>query len=254
MRCPVCDSNSRYFFRNRETKRPFFRCEKCLYTFSTEQKPNFEEAKGFFKAQWEESPDGGCPDSYPLFYALLESVGRPSLKALDFGCGNGEFIRFLRNKGIETLGVDPIPVENDMKPYVYSTLDELPEKRFDVITAFEVFEHLDRPRDTLSQLLPFLDQNGFVFIATTLTNRALTNTRCIPYWLYQKDATHIGFFHERTFEWLAARFNLEIHILRHCFVVLDKSSQRLIDVDPQGTKFIFRKEEHSYLARRPGPF
>jgi SAM-dependent methyltransferase len=190
--------------------------------------------------------------SYPLFYTLLESAGKTSATALDFGCGNGAFIRYLRGKGIETLGVDPVHVDNDMSPYVYSSLDDLSEKRFDVITAFEVFEHLDRPDDTISQLLSHLEENGFVYITTALTNRALTSIRCFQHWIYQKDPTHIGFFHERTFEWLAARHGLEIHVFRYDSVVLDRSFERLVDIEKDG--FVFREVRDSHILHKPGPF
>ena len=161
-------------------------------------------------------------------------------------------MRFLRDRGIETFGVDPVPLENDMRPYVYPRLEDLPQKRFDVITAFEVFEHLARPCDKLSQLLTFLNENGFIFITTTLTNRALTNLRCFEYWIYERDLTHVGFFHERTFEWLAARHNLYVHFFHYCFIVLDRSSERLIDVEDN--QFVFRNQKHSLVIDRPAEF
>jgi SAM-dependent methyltransferase len=206
----------------------------------------------YFREQWEERPDGAFPESYRLFYGLLESRGNTCPKVLDFGCGNGAFIRFLRNQGIETIGVDPIPVENDMRRHIHTSLLELPEGRFDAITAFEVFEHLDRPCDTLSHLVTLLDEDAFIFITTAVTNRALTNIRCFEHWIYQKDPTHIGFFHERTFEWIALRFNLEAHLFRYCCVVLDRSFERLIDVE--NGRFVFRRDGQSHLVYRPGPF
>lgn len=249
MKCPVCDTSARYFVRNRETNRVFFRCYKCDYVFTTEKQLDFEAEEKYFKEKWENKPDGGSPESYPILQTLLGTMGKPPGKALDFGCGNGGLIRILRNSGIHALGVDPIPVENDMGSYVYSKLDDLPETKFDVITAIEVFEHLDRPCDTLSELLTFLDENGFIFITTALINRALTNIRYFPYWVYQRDLTHIGFFHERTFEWLAAKFKLDIHILDHYYVVLDKSFKRLIIV--YDNHFVFAKDDHSYVIHRP---
>ena len=252
MDCPVCDSDARYFFRNRETGRVFFRCENCYYIFTTERKLGFEETKAHFKNQWIERPDGAYPACYTMLYRLLESTGKAGQRALDFGCGNGAFVKFLREKGVETFGIDPIPVDNDMASCVYPRLEDLPEKRFDVITALEVFEHLDRPSDTVSRLLSYLNEDGFIFLTTALTNRALTSIRCFPYWIYQKDPTHVGFFDQRTFEWMATRFNLEIHIFHHDFVVLDRSFERLIDVE--GDRFLFRPEKHSPLVQRRRSF
>jgi SAM-dependent methyltransferase len=232
--------------------RVFFRCENCYYIFTTERNLSSEETKAHFKNQWIQKPEGAYPACCTLLHGLLESTGKPCRRALDFGCGNGGLVRSLRERGIETFGIDPIPVENDLAHCVYPRLEDLPEKRFDMITALEVFEHLDRPSDTLSRLISYLSEDGFIFLTTALTNRALTGIRCFPYWIYQKDPTHVGFFDQRTFEWMATRFSLEIHIFHHDFVVLDRSFERLVDIE--GDRYVFRPEKHSPLVQKRRSF
>jgi SAM-dependent methyltransferase len=195
------------------------------------------------------TPEGSSPGSYPIFYQLLQSTGKSPLRVLDFGCGNGVLVKFLRERGIETLGVDPVSAECDVKRYIYRALSDLPEQKFDAIAAIEVFEHLKRPVDTLSELMPFLDEGGFIFITTALTNRSLPNPRVFPYWVYQKDPAHVGFFHEKTLEWIAERFGFDIHILDFNYIVLDRGSGRLIMRVEPDNRLVFLREDHSVVVR-----
>jgi SAM-dependent methyltransferase len=162
--------------------------------------------------------------------SLLNELGSSPLSVLDFGCGDGGLIRLLLNKGIRTLGVDPIPSENNIRNYVYPTLADLPDKRFDIIVCIEVLEHLDNPLNTLSQLLELLDDNGIIFLTTALSNRSLSSLRAFPHWIYLDDPTHIGFFHEKTFHWIAEKLSVDVHIIgcNSSIILLDKTFNRLI--------------------------
>jgi len=115
-----------------------------------------------------------------------------------------------------------------MKSFTYKTLEELPVKKFDVIISIEAFEHIPNPAETISRLVEFLDDDGFIFLTTALSNRSMSNLRYFPYWIYQQDRTHIGFFHERTFEWLAAKLNLDLFVAHYDLIVLHKSFNRII--------------------------
>lgn len=237
--CAVCAASAGFFVRNAETGRDFFRCGRCGFIFSTpqERRLSAEEERKFFKDQWERAPEGGNPGCHPTVLSLARTSGVESLKALDFGCGNGGLVRFLRAEGIPAYGVDRVPVDNDMRPFVFNGLEELPEMKFGLITAIEVFEHLPRPVETLEALLARLAPDGFLFLTTALTNRAMAHIKFFPHWIYQKDPTHIGFFAEKTFETLAAKYGLELQVFGYGDFILDRSGKRL--VVQQGGQFVF---------------
>jgi SAM-dependent methyltransferase len=217
---------------NRETGRTFHICPACYYIFehTDEKRVGQAEEEEFFKRQWEASPEGGNPDCYKHVKSLLETSGRLDIATLDFGCGDGGLVRFLRDGGIKAFGVDRVPVDNDMKEYVYTDLDRLPDMKFDLITAVEVMEHLHDPVGILEKLAPLLAEDGFIYLTTMLTNRAMPGIRFFPYWIYQADATHVGFFHEKTFDIIAEKLGLDLQVFGTGDVVLDSSFRRVITV------------------------
>lgn len=230
MPCAVCRGDAGFFVKNPESGRVFFRCGGCGYIFAApeEQRLSREEESAFFKGQWRQTPDGGNAGCYPAILSLAQSCGISPVKALDFGCGNAGLIRRLRANGIPAYGIDRVPVDNDMRPFVFKDFAELPAMKFDLITAIEVFEHLPDPAAVLDELLARLSPDGFLFITTALTNRSMAHIKYFPHWIYQKDATHIGFFSERTMEYLARKNGLELQVFGYGDFILDRSKKRLV--------------------------
>jgi SAM-dependent methyltransferase len=97
-------------------------------------------------------------------------------KLLDVGCGEGVFVNYARNKGFEAYGIDfsHESIEAGKKLYnlnslFTATLQEVQEKtgipQFDIITLFEVLEHLDDPRAFLSEVSQLLKKDGSLVVS-----------------------------------------------------------------------------------------
>lgn len=97
---------------------------------------------------------------------------------LDFGCGFGGFLSKVKDissrcVGIE-LGLDERSYMEGIGLEVYSSIDELEEiDKFDNITLFHVFEHLDRPVEVLRKLHKHLKEDGKLIIEVPNANDAL---------------------------------------------------------------------------------
>ena len=94
------------------------------------------------------------------------------LSALDFGCGEGDFLARLSIKqkvGIDysESALDRAREKDSVAEYILS--DEsglnLLDRKFHVITSFGVLEHISDPRQTLRDLVKLSAENGIVIIS-----------------------------------------------------------------------------------------
>jgi SAM-dependent methyltransferase len=92
--------------------------------------------------------------------ARLENLGlRKSAMIIDYGCGNGVFLEFLKRKGYTNCsGYDPFVVQ-------YA---ELPNRsaRFDWIILNDTIEHVGNIRETLVDCASRLESGGLLYIGT----------------------------------------------------------------------------------------
>lgn len=91
-------------------------------------------------------------------------------RLLDIGCGDGIFARQIASTGWSVIGVDPaipedipqFPHENLclVRAYSASTAE------FDVVTLFDVIEHVEDPVDFLAYAISFLKPGGYLVVET----------------------------------------------------------------------------------------
>lgn len=80
---------------------------------------------------------------------------------LDFGCGNGLFVSFLKKNNVAVDGYDKFSGD----------FNALPEKnKYDVVTAIEVFEHLAEPYSEIDEIFSFLKEGGILMVETSFTD------------------------------------------------------------------------------------
>jgi 2-polyprenyl-3-methyl-5-hydroxy-6-metoxy-1,4-benzoquinol methylase len=92
---------------------------------------------------------------------LLRRIEKAGLRKedaiLDYGCGNGVFIRFLEQRGYRKVtGFDPYVVE-----YAHA-----PEGSFDCVMANDVIEHVDDPRALVAACARLVRPGGLLYIGT----------------------------------------------------------------------------------------
>jgi SAM-dependent methyltransferase len=81
----------------------------------------------------------------------------PELRILDYGAGSGQTAQSLRELGFKNvLNYDPFN----------STYASPPAGTFDLIICFEVMEHTPQPRQTVTEILRFLQDPGLVLFST----------------------------------------------------------------------------------------
>ena len=90
---------------------------------------------------------------------LSRAHGRSPLRLLDFGCGDGKFLRLGAGLGFEVFGVDSSASRRDRAERggipIAASLSELDARSgdgYDCVTLFEVLEHVADPRGILEAL------------------------------------------------------------------------------------------------------
>ena len=90
-------------------------------------------------------------DDNRRYLYLLEKI--KNKKILDFGAGNGGFLFKAKEVANDVFGIEPeiqfksFFKKNKLK--ILKSLEDLNDEKFDLITAFHVFEHLKDPLDIL---------------------------------------------------------------------------------------------------------
>lgn len=95
-------------------------------------------------------------------------------RALDVGCGNGQFLAYIRRHGWNVEGIDLSPTAAEVARTVFDvpvqvgTLDDvgLPSRSFDFVHMSHVIEHVISPARTLGQVASLLRPGGRVYIET----------------------------------------------------------------------------------------
>ena len=159
----------------------YYRCKSCNFISSTPTlNPNFKLEFSEYEPSYR-SYLSSQPSDRANFTSLLNwiesfvSLNNDNVAHLDIGTGSGKFIQLIRSRrpcysnGIEpskaiyeAFSLHKIGIECK-ELAEFSTISN---KKFDVITAFDVLEHLPAPRDFFDSARKLLNTNGYIFIST----------------------------------------------------------------------------------------
>lgn len=154
--------------------------------------------------------------------------------ALDVGCASGNFLRLLSQKGWDVKGIE---LDQDMfenvkqqgfdvsntplehyEPASLSARPALPAGRpasFQLITLFDVIEHLPYLNKDLEKLSGLLDSKGSIVLVTpnikSMQHRLLGNK-----WFQFKPMEHIYYFSPKTLEQVVKPYNLKVKHVSSC--------------------------------------
>ncbi len=135
--------------------------------------------------------------TYRPFFARVEPKAAPRL--LDVGCGVGAFCQAAKLHGFEVAGIDvsaTAVAEGQARgdvPLRVATLEEVvgAGERYDVVTAFEVLEHLSDPVAFLSEARKLLGPGGHLFATVPRWDSPTVHEATRPDWL---PPIHVSFF------------------------------------------------------------
>ncbi len=132
---------------------------------------------------------------------------------LDFGCGTGSFLNYMKLHNWHSMGIEPSDkarkITEELGINVKKNLANLPEQKFNVITLWHVLEHIHELNTTLDSLTHILAQNGTIFIAVP-NHKSYDSIHYNSKWAAYDVPRHLWHFNQNNISDLAANHNLEI--------------------------------------------
>lgn len=188
--CPLCGSAQTGHY-HADSVREYHRCSACDLVFVPAAffvSP--EEEKGLYDMHENDPRDMAYRQFLSRLFDPMQERLPDHARGLDFGSGPGPTLsRMFEEQGHRVRLYDPF----------YAPDTSAFRGEYDFITATEVAEHLHRPAFELERLWSLLRPAGWLGIMT----RRLGPEQHFPDWHYKNDPTHVIFFSDLTFEWLA---------------------------------------------------
>src|SRR5687767_7812754 len=204
MKCKICQSPSSIFGKTKVIQKhliSFYRCDKC----------------GFMQSEspyWlDESYSTAITKSYigmlgrnlqmidvtkKLILMCFPATG----KFIDYGGGYGIFVRLMRDQGFDFYRHDPL-CENIFAEGFESHSNEV----YDLLTAWEVFEHLVDPMAEIEAMLKYSEN---ILFSTTLLP---PSPKLLGQWWYYglEHGQHVSFYTRETLKFISKKHNLKLN-------------------------------------------
>ncbi|TFH85183.1 class I SAM-dependent methyltransferase [Billgrantia azerbaijanica] len=208
--CPLCASDKTTHY-HRDARREYHQCQRCDLVFVPPASRLGRAAEKAVYDQHENHPDD---PGYRRFLARLFDPLRgrlaPGARGLDFGAGPGPTLSVMFEEAGHPMAIyDPF----------YAPDASALARTYDFITATEVVEHLFAPGRELTRLAGLLAPGGWLGVMT----KRVASREAFARWHYILDPTHVAFFSERTFLWLADHLGMRVEFPAADVALLQKS-------------------------------
>jgi 2-polyprenyl-3-methyl-5-hydroxy-6-metoxy-1,4-benzoquinol methylase len=220
--CPLCRGDLLVqrkvfaFDTDKPDEMTVMECGRCEFAWQWPLTRSTDESVEFFEKNYSLTEEDSyfdkskkrevCAMEIEFLNSLVPARGR----LLDTGSGNGTFAEVAFEDGWTSYGLDPAGPEIEehadgrqlrLQKGVHSDLDV--DEQFDVITMWDVVEHLERPLDVIDECKSRLTPGGWLVLETgnfQSTGRILGGQN---WWCFQSD--HRWYFTPRSLEEILKR-------------------------------------------------
>jgi 2-polyprenyl-3-methyl-5-hydroxy-6-metoxy-1,4-benzoquinol methylase len=266
--CSVCNQeNYDYWYKPSQSPGPIVQCKGCGFVYVNpiqsdkaliQEGPVLDDRPAYLLESSDLNDIQGSWEQ-PIIEKYLNELHAKKLNAqealghinsvvskrgamLDFGCFCGVFLSAAAQDGWDCYGLEPL-----VMPAIYArghfglqvttgTLreDTFPPNFFDVVTAFQVFEHLIHPEEEIEKIRKILKPGGLLLIEVPNIDTIMVKFLRAKHRHFVQD--HVSFFSSKTLSELLSRMGFQtrkvyyptrILSLHHFVWWLGKYNQRL---------------------------
>lgn len=198
------------FFKDRN--RSYHHCLGCdlIYVDKSFHLDACEE-KEVYDQHENDASDLGYRKFLGRLFDPLEAKLEKGAHGLDFGSGPGPTL---------SLMFSELGYEMSIYDKFYADDESVFEEQYDFISSTEVIEHLAKPRKELDRLWSCLKPKGYLGLMTKLAS----GEKNFPVWHYKNDPTHIAFYSQESFAYLAQQLNASLEFLGADVIILRKQA------------------------------
>lgn len=194
--CPLCCHQQIETYAH-DSRRHYYECQCCQLVFV--DNADFlspAEEKGVYDQHQNDPQDQGYRTFLSRLFDPVSAEVAPLAQGLDFGSGPGPTL---------SLMFEEVGFSMAIYDHFYANDPSVWQHTYDFITTSEVVEHLHNVGDELERLWSHLNAGGVLGIMTKM----VTDVAAFERWHYKNDPTHVRFFSQHTFHWLAQHWQAD---------------------------------------------
>lgn len=227
--CCVCDNTNPSDFKIIYQKEKFsvIECKICSFTFIPpyfRKQISYENYKDENVANAVRNGNNWVKiERHKLRYDLIKKY-KPSGSLFDLGAGWGHFML----TG-QMLGYDVYGIEISEQPYLYSKNDlKLPvdhidffdmkeDKTFDIVTMWDVLEHIDKADDVIAKCSRITSKNGIIVIQVPQIDSYFAKKHKDNWKMMGLD--HVNYFGKKTITQLLEKHGYKVETIKSSFEI-----------------------------------
>lgn len=206
------------------------KCKKCQLLF-TNPRPELNNLSKYYQSEDYISHKNKGTNLTNIIYKMVRKytlIKKAKLirqyqnegSLLDFGCGTGDFLSKCKSLGWEVNGIEidegarSIAAKKISKDNVFTSIDDIKKnKKYDVITAWHVLEHVYDLKQTIKSLKKKLNKEGTLIIAVP-NYLSYDSTYYKEFWAGYDVPRHLYHFSKQSFSYLMSKARLSLIDIR----------------------------------------